>query len=48
LVEEKGGQLLGWEIKWVSKSKKAPKAWKSYKNSTWQIIDKNNYLEKLT
>jgi len=48
LVEEKGGQLLGWEIKWISKGKKAPKAWRSYKNSTWQIIDKNNYLEKLT
>lgn len=48
LVEEKGGQLLGWEIKWIGKNKKAPKAWKSYKNSTWQIIDKNNYLEKLT
>lgn len=48
LVEEKGGQLSGWEIKWTCKSKKPPKAWKSYKNSTWQIIDKNNYLEKLT
>lgn len=48
LVEEKGGQLLGWEIKWADKSKKAPKAWKSYKNTTWQIINKTNYLEALT
>ena len=42
LVEEKGGQLSGWEIKWAGKNKKQPKAWKNYNNSTWQIIDKNN------
>lgn len=48
LVESKGGKLFGWEIKWDSKGKKPPKAWaETYKNSTYQIINKNNYLEFL-
>lgn len=48
LVESKGGKLFGWEIKWDGKNKKPPKAWtETYKNSTYQIIDKNNYLEFL-
>lgn len=44
-VEEEGGILSGWEIKWDDKSKKAPKAWtETYKNSTFRIINRNNYL----
>ncbi len=45
LVEDIGGKLYGWEIKWSAKSKKPPKAWTKYKNSTWQIINKENYLD---
>ena len=47
LVEEAGGRLLGWEIKWLGKSKRPPKAWLNYKNASWQVVDKNNYLETL-
>lgn len=48
-VEEAGGVLSGWEIKWDSKGKKPPKAWReTYKNSTYQTITKNNYLEFLS
>ena len=47
-VEEEGGILSGWEIKWDGKNKKLPKAWvETYKNSTYQIINKNNYFEFL-
>jgi len=47
-VEEEGGILSGWEIKWDGKNKKPPKAWiETYKNSTYQIINKNNYFEFL-
>jgi uncharacterized protein len=45
LVEDKGGELKGFEIKLKSKHKKQPKNWGLYKNSTWQKIDKENYWE---
>lgn len=48
LVEERGGRLLGWEIKWSGRNKKPPKAWRGYKNSSWQVVDRENYLEILT
>lgn len=48
-VEEEGGALSGWEIKWSEKGKKPPKAWAgSYKNSTWQVINRENFLQFLT
>lgn len=48
LVESKGGKLFGWEIKWNDKNKKPPKAWvENYKNSTYQVINKENYLKFL-
>lgn len=47
LVEEVGGKLLGWEIKWGQKSSKAPRAWTGYGNSSWQIINRENYLDHL-
>lgn len=47
-IEDEGGILSGWEIKWDNKGKKPPKAWmETYKNSSYQIINKNNYLEFL-
>lgn len=49
LVEDKGGRLFGWEIKWQEKEKKPPKAWvDNYKNAAWQIINRKNYLKLLT
>lgn len=47
LVEDKGGDLMGFEIKLKSKSKKQPKDWGLYKNSSWQVIDRENYWEKI-
>lgn len=47
LVEDIGGKLYGWEIKWSAKNRKPPKAWFDYKNSTWQIINKENYIDIL-
>ncbi|MFH1867503.1 MAG: ATP-binding protein [Candidatus Omnitrophota bacterium] len=46
LVEEREGRLHGYEIKWSGKKVKAPKGWlETYKNATYQVITKDNYLE---
>lgn len=46
LVEEKGGELLGWEIKWSGKKARAPKAWRNaYQKASWQVINPDNFLE---
>jgi predicted AAA+ superfamily ATPase len=47
LVEEKGGQLIGWEIKQKRKGGKQPKDWADYTNSTWREVDRENYWEFL-
>ena len=43
LVEEKNGKLFGYEIKWTKAKKRAPKAWETYKNASWQVITKDNF-----
>lgn len=49
LVESRGGNLFGWEVKWSEKGKKPPKAWiDNYRNASWQIINRKNYLKFLT
>ncbi len=47
LVEERDGKLYGFEIKWSPKARvKAPKDWMgSYKNATYQVITRENYLD---
>ncbi|VVA44540.1 conserved hypothetical protein [Candidatus Roizmanbacteria bacterium] len=45
LVEDKNGELIGWEIKLKRKGRKQPKDWGSYKNSSWKEVDKENYWE---
>ncbi|MCY4014451.1 MAG: ATP-binding protein [Gammaproteobacteria bacterium] len=47
LVEEHGGALHGFEIKWSPKANaRAPKAWtKSYPHSTFDVVSPANYLE---
>lgn len=47
LVEDQGGKLHGWEIKWSGKGKRPPSAWMSYQDASWQIINRENYLNEL-
>jgi len=46
LVEERGGRLFGFEVKWSPKAKvKAPKDWLGkYKNAQYKVISRENYL----
>lgn len=49
LVEEKGGNLYGYEIKWQKPKKNAPKAWREgYPKAHWQTVTKDNYLNFLS
>ena len=48
-VEEKNGQLHGYEFKWQARNVRAPKAWqKDYPNAEYQVIHQDNYLEFIT
>lgn len=46
-VEEKGGKLYGYEIKWSEDTQaKAPKQWQeAYDNTEFEVINSENYLE---
>jgi hypothetical protein len=50
LVEERGGKLHGYEFKWsTKKTPAAPSAWReAYDNSTYQVINPDNYLDFVT
>lgn len=49
LVEEEGGFLRGFEIKWKKDKAKKPKAFlTNYKNSSVELINHMNYLEYLS
>lgn len=49
LVEDKGGKLSALEIKWQKAPKTAPKAWREgYPDSSWGVVTKDNYFEKIT
>lgn len=46
LVEEKDGKLFGFEFKWNNVKKTSKDVWlKTYKESSFQIINQNNYLD---
>ncbi|MCX6696532.1 MAG: ATP-binding protein [Methanoregula sp.] len=48
-VEERRGKLFGFEMKWGVANVKPPKGWlETYPNSTWQVINRQNYLEMIT
>lgn len=48
LVEVVNGRLLATEIKWQKLKKSPPKAWtESYKDYSWNSINKDNYLDYL-
>lgn len=43
LVEEREGQLFGYEVKWKTKGhKKAPQPWAAYEKSNYTVIDKDH------
>lgn len=45
-VEERGGKLFGYEIKWNAKKHKEPKLWReTYKNAEFKTINRDNYLD---
>lgn len=45
-LEERGGHLFGYEFKWRSGPKKAPSTWlKTYDNASYQLINRDNFLE---
>jgi len=45
LIEEKEGKIAAYEIKWRKKKVKVPVSFlKTYKNSQFSVINKNNYL----
>jgi predicted AAA+ superfamily ATPase len=49
LVEEREGKLYGYEMKWGTVRAKPPKEWlEAYPNATWQLINRQNYLELIT
>jgi hypothetical protein len=44
-IEERGGRLYGFEIKWGEKIAKVPVAWKEqYKDSEFKVINNKNFL----
>lgn len=46
LIEERHGKLSGFEIKWGSGRKKAPKDWlKAYPGASFNVIHPENYLD---
>lgn len=48
-IEEREGRLYGYEFKWGGADTSAPKEWnKNYPNSSFEIVNKDNYLEFIT
>lgn len=46
LVEDRGGQLSGFEFKWGPSSPSAPREWQTaYPDATYQVINRANYLD---
>lgn len=46
LVEERGGRLYGYEMKWGKEKPKAPKEWTSaYPESSYMLVNRENYLD---
>lgn len=47
-IEEKNGQLFGFEFKFSNKAANAPKIWQeTYPNASFQTINRSNYLDFL-
>ncbi|MFH1829521.1 MAG: ATP-binding protein [Pseudomonadota bacterium] len=49
LIEEREGLLHAYEVKWAPRKAKAPKDWiEAYKDSKYELITRQNYLEFIT
>lgn len=49
LIEERAGNLFGYEIKWKKGKVKPPREWlEGYKHSTYEVINSENYLGFIT
>jgi uncharacterized protein len=48
-LEEHSGKLFAYEFKWGAKTAKAPKSFlRGYKNSSYKLINKDNFLDFIT
>lgn len=49
LIEEREGKLFGYEIKWKKNRQRPPKDWlRTYKNASYEVINRDNYLDFIT
>lgn len=49
LIEEREGKLFAYEFKWSASKVKVPSEWeKTYQNSVFSVINKDNYLKFIT
>jgi hypothetical protein len=49
LVEERGGRLFGYEMKWGKTRPRPPGEWKTaYPEASWEVITRDNYLPFIT
>ena len=49
LIEEREGKLFGYEIKWKKNRQRPPKDWlRTYKNASYEGINRDNYLDFIT
>ena len=44
-IEERDGKLFGYEFKWGGRKKNPPKSWLDNYDSTFEIINKENYFD---
>lgn len=46
LIEEREGDLHGYELKWKKNNEKSPKDWlKTYNNADYNVFDRENYFD---
>ena len=44
-IEERGGDLFGYEFKWGNQKAKAPQLWsETYPKASFECINRDNYL----
>lgn len=49
IVEERGGNLFGYEVKWGKGAKQAPQEWlDAYPGAKFQVVGQSNYLDFIT
>lgn len=49
LIEERGGKLRGYEMKWKKKAVKTPNEWlETYRNASFEVVNRENYSQFLS